>query len=244
MSQAIPIADGPDPTASVMRRIIAWVVDELLLFAVVAFAIWVTPVTFVDHAPAPGVTYYVPEGSNAAILVFVLLPVIFWFGDFVWLQGVRGYTLGKFVLSLRTVRFDGRPAGMWRAFVRSFVLSLGIGIAGCFYMLFALLMVVLTRGHRRLGDYLAGTFVIDAYFEGHLISTTTGRATAGPRSLYASEVSEAVTKPGGDRSAVEAKLRPNDPVYDKERDTYVVWNERQERLLAFDKAAKTWKPVE
>jgi uncharacterized RDD family membrane protein YckC len=243
VSAALPVVDGADPTRSIMRRILAWFVDDLLLFAVGAFAIWITPVTFVDYGPAPGVTYWVPEGSNAAVLAFVAIPIVFWFVNFVVLQGVNGWTIGKFVLSLRTVRFDGRPPGMWRAFVRSAVLAVGLALLGCFYAAFALLMVTFTKGHRRVGDYLAQTFVIDAFFEGHLVTLTASGATAGPRSLYASEVSDAVTRPGGDRAVIEAKLRPNDPIFDKQRDTYVVWNATQEQLLEFDKKSKSWRPV-
>jgi len=243
VSEPMPVVDGADPTRSIMRRIIAWFVDDLLMFAVVAFAIWITPITFVDYGPAPGVSYWVPEGSNAAIAAFVAIPLVFWIVNMVVLQGINGWTIGKLLLSLRTVRFDGRPPGMGRAFVRSIVLSIGIGVLGCFYAVFALLMVIFTKGHRRVGDFLAQTFVIDAFFEGHLVTLTASGASAGPRSLYASEVSEAVTPQGGDRTRMEAKLRPNDPVFDKHRDTYVVWNTAQERLLEFDKKSKTWKPV-
>jgi hypothetical protein len=41
--------------------------------------------------------------------------------------------------------------------------------------------------------------------------------------------------------STEAHLRPNDPVYDKARDTYVVWNPTKEQLLVFDKKSNTWR---
>jgi uncharacterized RDD family membrane protein YckC len=244
MSEVLPVADGIDPTRSITRRIVAWVVDEVMMVAAIAFTVWVVPIEFVNYSPAPGVSYWEPEGSTLAIAVFFLLPLAFWLGNNVALQGINGYTLGKFFLSLRTVRFDGRPPGLWRAFVRSAVLSIGLGIAGCFYAVFAYLMVSFTKGHRRAGDFLAGTFVVDALYEGHLITLTGPGAGAGPKSLYASEVSEAMTSSNTGRSLIEAQLRPNDPVFDKERDTYVVWNARQEALLAFDKQSKSWRPVE
>lgn len=240
----MPVVDGSDPTTSVLRRIVAWILDELLLFAVTAFAIWITPVTFVDRSPVPGVAYYEPEGSAAALAVFFLMPLAYWIGNFVVLQGIEGFTLGKYVLSLRTVRFDGRPPGVWRALLRSGVLAVGLSIGGCVYAVIALVMVYVVKGHRRLGDILAGTFVIDAFYAGRIIRLTANGASVGPPSVYASDVSAAVVGPGGDRALVEAKLRPDDPVFDKQRDTYVVWNARQERLLVFDTADKTWKPAE
>lgn len=243
MTAAYPLVEGADPTRSVVRRLVAWVVDQVLLTAVSAFAIWVTPVTFVSHTPAPGVTYYEPEGSAAAVVLVYLIPVAFWFANTALLQGTQGFTIGKFFLSLRTVRFDGRPPGVWRAFVRSAILAVGVGLGGCFYLAFALLMIVFTKGHRRLGDILAGTFVVDAIFAGHLIRLTSEGVSAGPRSVYASEVSRVAAGSDGDRAAIEAKLRPDEPVYDKRRDTYVAWNSKEGRLLEFDKAARTWKPT-
>jgi uncharacterized RDD family membrane protein YckC len=241
---SLPVVDGTDPTKSIIRRLVAWVLDTLLAALVVVAGFWLLPVTFVEHAAAPGVSYFEPEGSTLAIVVFALLPLAVWVGNEVVLQGRRGYTVGKFLLSLRTVRFDGRPPGMWRAFVRSLVLSVGLGLIGCFWGLFALLLVTFTKGHRRLGDLLAATFVIDSFYEGRLISLTSTGAVSGPPSVYASEVSEAVTRPGGDRALVEARLRPNDPVFDKSRGTYVVWNAKQDRLLTFDKETKTWEPAD
>lgn len=243
MTRPLPV-DGIDPTNSFMRRIVAWILDCLLTGLAVIIGFWLLPITFVEHPAAPGVTYYEPDGSTAAIVIFTLLPLAVWAGNVVVLQGTRGYTMGKFLLSLRTVRFDGRPPGMWRSFVRSIILAVGLGVFGCFYALFALLMVIFTRGHRRLGDIVASTFVIDSFYEGRIVTLTGGGAVAGPRSLYASEVSEATTSSDGDRALVEARLRPDDPVFDKVRDTYVVWNSKQDRLMAFDKASKSWGPAQ
>jgi uncharacterized RDD family membrane protein YckC len=239
MSETMAMLEGVDPTNSIARRIVAWVVDVLLGSLVAAFAVWVVPVEFVSYNPVPGVSYYEAEGTTAAIAIFYLIPICYWIANYVVLQGLNGYTFGKVLLSLRVVRFDGRPPGPWRAFVRSIILALGLGIGGCFYAVFALAMVLYTKGHRRLGDIVAGTFVIDSVYEGRLITLTAKGAAAGPRSVYASDVIEAV--PPEQRLSTEAHLRPNDPVYDKVRDTYVVWNPTKNQLLVFDKKSNTWR---
>jgi len=45
---------------------------------------------------------------------------------------------------------------------------------------------------------------------------------------------------------LSSRLPPNanscNPFLDKELDTYVVWNARESRFLAFDKSSGSWEP--
>ena len=42
--------------------------------------------------------------------------------------GFLGATPGMFMMSIRCVRWDGRPCGPWRAFVRTVVMGIGEGL--------------------------------------------------------------------------------------------------------------------
>ena len=81
----------------------------------------------------------------------------------VLLQGATGATVGKFITGARVVRPDGRPPGAWKALGRtlmlvidtiSLILPLGLWVA------------MFSRGHQRLGDMTAGTYVVKARYAG------------------------------------------------------------------------------
>lgn len=69
-------------------------------------------------------------------------------------QGQRGATPGKLLLGLRVVRRDGRPPGVGRALVRTVLLVIDL------FPVVAVLTALSEPDHRRLGDRVAGTYVI------------------------------------------------------------------------------------
>jgi hypothetical protein len=74
-------------------------------------------------------------------------------------------------------------------------------------------------------------------YSGRLIVRTPDGVKAGPQSVKPEDLAQA-----GVPTIILKK--PKEPVFEKGLDTYIVWNEQQQRLLMFDKATGTWVPVE
>jgi len=101
-----------------------------------------------------GHTFGFKEGNPwpTAIALAVTMP-FFYFLVFEWLYGA---TPGKVLLNMRVVKADGRPCGLKAAAVRGLLryvdgLLLGLG----------LWLLMRRPPHRRLGDRVAGTVVVD-----------------------------------------------------------------------------------
>jgi uncharacterized RDD family membrane protein YckC len=164
-----------DPTAIVGRRVIAFIIDWIILgVAVFIAASLANPKTVdkqdsflqgrdicdlleVDVCFEDDDTAYVFEQTSDLYLV-VAIPALTWVSNLVILQGMTGATAGKFALGLRVVNTRGGNAGVGRALVRSlFLLPSAI-----FFYLPSLIPMLTTRGHRRIGDMVGGTYVISA----------------------------------------------------------------------------------
>jgi uncharacterized RDD family membrane protein YckC len=166
-----------DPTQALWRRIAAYVIDGLagsliLAVAVVGFADLDTLDTAdcPDDLPGGRVCLDAPTDDDTvtladtgALAAAAALTVGWVALNDVLLQGATGATVGKFITGVRTVRPDGRPPGVGRALVRtlmlvvdslSLILPLGLWIA------------LFSQGHRRLGDMVAGTYVVKARYAG------------------------------------------------------------------------------
>lgn len=177
-----------DPTDVVGRRIGAYVLDSLLM-GVIAAALVVpmflsasveAPSGSVDcvndsgfnsfetnrDRPATGpamcfdngdTVRYIPAGEENAFTAKVYgIAGALSFVDLVLIQAFLGGSFGKLMLGLRVVREDGRRAGIgWMAlrWVLLFIDSICCFLPGA-------VLVFTTKGHRRLGDMAAGTFVV------------------------------------------------------------------------------------
>ena len=71
------------------------------------------------------------------------------------LQAVTGASIGKHALGLRVVDEQGRKAGLGRTIVRWLFLIIDGGI-----FLIGLITALVTHPHRRVGDLVAGTYVV------------------------------------------------------------------------------------
>jgi uncharacterized RDD family membrane protein YckC len=82
---------------------------------------------------------------------------LLYLGVFVTVQGTTGASPGKALLGLRVVRPDGTTPG-WR---RSLVRVVAWVVDGLALVLpVALWSAWFTPGHRRVGDWVAGTYVV------------------------------------------------------------------------------------
>jgi hypothetical protein len=105
---------------------------------------------------------------------------------FVVIEGLAGASIGKLIVGLRVVRSDGRAAGLPRAAVR-FALWIVDAFPYCFPLV-GLIAGGSSSGHRRVGDMLAGTFVVGTAFAGRPLTipglTPPASAPVGPATPY------------------------------------------------------------
>jgi uncharacterized RDD family membrane protein YckC len=101
-------------------------------------------------------------GSNTAAIstVIVVTEILIVLGYPVITETLtRGRTLGKLMMGLRAVRDDGGPIRFRHAFVRGLV-GVFLDKPGITLALAAFIPMVIDPRHKRLGDYAAGTLVL------------------------------------------------------------------------------------
>ena len=76
-------------------------------------------------------------------------------GILVLMQGATGKTPGKAAFGITTVAPDGSPPGIGKAVVRWLLL-----FVDAFFFLPGLISSLTSKGHRRIGDMAAGTYVV------------------------------------------------------------------------------------
>jgi uncharacterized RDD family membrane protein YckC len=181
-SAPVPPAPAGDPTAVFGRRILAFLIDVLLL----AIPVVVLSTSNLEYLEADQLdrsgeqfcedyldqqngicldltdmddrVYFADDLSSGtvgfwgAVLAGFLLHVL--------LQGVTGWTIGKLVTGIRTVQEDGSVVGIGRAFLRWLLLV--VDGQPCGLPLVGLITAGTSTGHRRVGDMAAKTYVVRA----------------------------------------------------------------------------------
>lgn len=156
-----------DPTKVVMRRCGAFFVDALTIVLVILFAVLVTPgsVDIEGDCPDP-----VPDGEaclqwnqdayridGRAFLLFLVVLVVLLAAVIVGTKRFTGASAGKTLFGIRVVDATGDHAGFWRGVVRTVALAVD---AFTLLLPIGLWLALFTPGHRRVGDFLAGTSVV------------------------------------------------------------------------------------
>ena len=196
---AYPYPAAPaDPTAVMGRRIGAFFIDAaiaLFAFMIIFFPL-ATKRTVSETLDLPGChrkieqrsqvecdnrqviqlgdTVYEAEGGPTFGLDFLFL--LLYFGV---LPGLTGATLGKLATGIRVVGADGAIANMGRSLIRWIVFlvdgPLSLFMCGLFTSLFS-------KGHRRLGDMAATTYVVGKASVGRpVVVVAAGTAVPRPR---------------------------------------------------------------
>jgi uncharacterized RDD family membrane protein YckC len=175
-----------DPTAVVWRRIGGWLID--FVFAGILFVV-LLGATVEGYSDIPGNLcadpsqaedppiceehllgrdgYAVYDEATDTSMFFATdtpwLPlagfVAYGIFSFVFVEGLAGASIGKLIVGLRVVKDDGSHAGIGRGALR-FVLWIVDAFPYCIPFLVGLLTGATTKGHRRIGDMVAGTFVV------------------------------------------------------------------------------------
>lgn len=228
-----------DPTAVMGRRIGAYIVDFVIAMALFLAVFLLTadsqtmtgtscPSTL-DNAICVdlGDTTYFYETQNmwASYLVgFAYGVLVFWI-----LQGLTGRTPGKLVFGVRTVDEAGGPPGIGKAFLR-WILWIVDGL--CFGIV-ALIAAFTSKGHRRIGDMVAKTFVVRGSHRGQV-------AIAG---LNAGVQTGAAYQPPPQGGQPMPGQAPAQPQWDEARQMWVQWDPNGNRWMRFDQASNQWQPL-
>jgi uncharacterized RDD family membrane protein YckC len=157
----------PATTAVLGRRVVAFLIDAVLHTFVVVAVFMLTarqttdsyevPEGFIIRFSMTERVYFLHDAEALAFLLFVIgLAVV----HLVVRQGYTGASLGKEIMGLRVVGDDGAPCGVGPAFVRWlfwFVDDFPYFIPG----LVGFIVAAVTPDHRRVGDIVARTRVVD-----------------------------------------------------------------------------------
>jgi uncharacterized RDD family membrane protein YckC len=156
-----------DPTQVMTRRCFAFLIDGLVVVLLVAAAAFVTPsaVDVGDDCPDP-----VPSGDfcfdweadayeidGGAFIIFVVVLGVLLTIVLLGSKRLTGASLGKTVFGIRVVDATGADPSAGRSVVR----TLALGVDGLALVLpIGLWLALFTPGHRRVGDFLARTWVV------------------------------------------------------------------------------------
>ncbi len=161
------VVERDDPTRVVGRRCLGFGVDGVVVVALIAFSAYVTPGTFDVEGdcpePVPGGEFCIQWKQDAyridalwSVLFLVVLVTLI----VVVLAGTRwllGASPGKSLLGIRVVDATGHPVALPRAFIRTVALGIDLIVL---VLPIGLWLALFTPGHRRIGDFLAGTWVV------------------------------------------------------------------------------------
>lgn len=170
-----------DPTKALWRRIFAYIIDGFVASVIVlALAAALGDIDTIDARSCPD---DLPDGrvcvdgssvganeddevyliDTSAVVIAAGAALAWSLVNNVLLQGTTGATVGKFITAARVVKPDGSPCGLGRAFVRTLLLI--VDTISCILPI-GLWVAIFSRGHRRLGDMAADTYVVKARYAG------------------------------------------------------------------------------
>ena len=204
-----------DPTAVGGQRVVACIIDRGLGFVlyVAMFIALSKPIPAIygnnsyNYCSGQSMcqnfgSRYVSGGSAGVIILVQLAYLI---GVFVLQRGITGRTLGMNAFGLVTVNEQGQPLGPGMALVRS--LAGIVDYIPCCFPLVGTITIFTTKGHRRVGDMAAKSFVVPRSYAGQPIFVPGITGPAYGASPYAAAVRPAV-HPALRAAALHAAHRP------------------------------------
>jgi RDD family len=187
-----------------------------------------------------------------------LVGLAYVLGVFALLRGITGRTPGTAALGLTTVNEQGEPIGVGWALVRM-IAGLVDWFPYCIPGLVGLILVLTTRGHRRVGDMAAKSFVVGKDRAGQPVvvpglspvsppvpapaapvpPVPLGPPVSTPTTPTTSTTSTATMAPG----PPVAPPDPTQPQWDTDRQAYIQWDPVGQRWMQFDQASQQWGPI-
>lgn len=285
MTSYSPIYGPPaDSTSVIGQRIGAWFIDLLIYVILVVAAVALSGTFQVDSIAVPGqtagenfcseweethkgacsysdgqVTFV--EIERSYVIGATLLNLV----GYIIIQGITGGSLGKLAVGLRVVDDEGKKAGIGRSAIRT-LLWVVDGVTCGFPVLGGVLMVS-TKGHRRVGDMAAGTYVIDKHQVGQPVSipgvTSAWPGTDGgygqnpgwgqasgswqpPASSQQPPAAQSGFATGPPAQAAPAAPAPNgdEPTWDVARNAYIQYDRDQAAWVQWDATSQQWRPID
>lgn len=133
---------GAGQPASVLSRVVAFIIDWLILLVVG----WVVSLVL-------ALIHLAPVGWSLSTLISLAYWTYFW--------GSTGQTLGYRVMRVRAVTMSGEQLGYGWAFLRGLLVNLSFAI--CLVpAIVSLIMMAVTEKHQALHDLILGTTVVNA----------------------------------------------------------------------------------
>jgi uncharacterized RDD family membrane protein YckC len=259
------IGSWNDPTGVMGRRIGAFVLDALLSLLLTLLAVLFAG-GFVEQRGATTCTQFsgtvclslnesVYTATTGASWAMVVVPLLYAVVVSVLVQGLTGFTPGKALFAVRVVDRDGQVPGVGRAAARTVFLL--VDLLPCCLPLVGLITASTSAGHRRVGDMVATTFVVDRHDTGRRLVMPDRAAVTGPPPVGLAPATpppapETAFAPPGTAPptptapALTAPPPPQpqpQPQWDEARGTYVLWDPARRSWLAFDRAAGVWRPI-
>jgi hypothetical protein len=276
-----------DPTAVVGRRVVATIIDTIIFGVLYAF-VWQSQAEYVrvpsglDYGDVCDQlttlesasqclqigdrAYFVTGGTAAAMWVGGFLAGLL---IYVVLQGLTGWTPGKLIMGIRAVSEDGSPPGLGRAALRWILLVVDY-FPYCLPLV-GLITALATKGHRRVGDMVAKTFVVSSRDAGSPIMVPGVTAPQGAMGYGQPAWGGAPPPPGGGWSpptqpttagwaapgqqppspppsssppeAASPTATADGPQWDEARGTYIQWDADQSTWLQWDEDSRSWSPI-
>jgi uncharacterized RDD family membrane protein YckC len=204
--------------------------------------------------------YYSDDAGGGADFAIIGLALAM----FVVLQGLTGWTVGKLIVGLRTVKEDGSTVGIGKAFVR-WLLWIVDGLP-CIPLV-GFITALTSTGHRRVGDMAAKTFVVAKEAAGQPVAVPglTAPPAYGAYPPPAMPGYPSVAPPGAPgvppppgAPGAPAWPTPPPPVappmfptptattgpqWDEARGTYIQWDPAQSAWMQWDDTTKAWVPI-
>jgi uncharacterized RDD family membrane protein YckC len=261
----MPVTTGAptyDPTNVMGRRIVAYLIDWVIP-VVLGIVLFVTLAESLDKSGTifEGVdmcssvrdagdatlcfetddSVFAVDGGETALVFGV--PILVSLLNYVLLQGITGASVGKLIMGLRVVTGDGSKAGFGRQVVRWLLLL----VVDSQCLVIGLIVASLTHPHRRVGDMVAGTYVVGKQDAGRpvvpQVAVPPGGYAPQPYSAPYQAAVPAAPPPSG-FGAPAAAPGTSAPTWDAQRGCWVLFDAPRNAWLRYDDATTQWVPLD
>jgi uncharacterized RDD family membrane protein YckC len=174
------------PTQVVGRRVVAFIIDGLIVGAISAITWYaLTKDVGAGSCSGGGVTInghchgFTSSGNRVG---WIAINAIVGIGIYWVMQGLTGKTPGKAIMGIKVVNAEGKPPGIWKAFLR-YLLWIVDDFPYIIPLLTGFIAALTSQRNQRVGDMVAGTFVVDK----NAVAAFAGGAPPAPQPAFAGQ---------------------------------------------------------